>query len=471
MKFMKELLESKTLIEKKIGHKIDYTRRDFLAHGLFGFSAYIALPSIPALVARSAFAAGEERLNGFGLPFMCFDMAGGAALAGNFLVGKAGGPDDWLRSYDTLGWNPRGNGEVDRRFGLPMAAKKSGLFQGLIATMSPEAQARFRMGSVCHFSPLDTSDAKQNTAALVAASGTGGSLIRLGLATRTSSSGGYSDSALLGAKMTPIFFNNVSDLVSLASFGGSPLYGASEEALRLMATASRSLTAEQIERVQTGPGSRMLKDRVRSFLSEPFDVTGVRLDPRSNAAAAAVYGLTPSSSPSSVPVIQATLATNVIDGVVGPSVWTLGGCDYHDGTSTTGDALDRQMGEAIGRAVEYAHRVGRPFFFQLVSDGSCSAPSGSREWRSDTNEGMQIFGYYRPEGAPEFMKENMQIGHFTDAQGAARSTVVGSDPNKAAFAVFANYCHVQGNLDKFREMSRTFSESELQSVLVFAPPA
>jgi hypothetical protein len=470
MKRFQDVIKNKAKREVDVGHKIEWTRRDFLAHGLYSFSACLALPSLPALVAKSAFAATSNEIGSGFIPFMCFDMAGGAALAGNFLVGKDGGPDDWLASYSTLGWNPRGSDKIDRRFGLPMAANKSGIFAGLVATMSPEAQARLRFASVCHFSPLDTGAAKQNMAALATVSGAFGRQFKNGLASLNSLSGGNSDTALTtGMSLKPSYFDNLDSLKALARFGGPVDQNTDAKYLSLMARASNLLTAEQIETVQSGPGSRTLRDRVRQYLAGSGDGAGIEIDPRTEEVIRRIYNIARTTSPIDSRVIQATIVRNVIKGIAGTGVWTLGGCDYHTGNSQFGDAQDREMGEAIGRAVEYAHSVGAPFFFQLITDGSCSAPSGTRNWRSDTNEGMQIFGYYRPEGAPEYNKPNMQIGCFTNGQGADRSTLVGADPHRAALAVFANYCHIQGKLDEFKKITRVFSDRDIEQLLVFSP--
>src|SRR4051812_24064082 len=79
------------------------------------------------------------------VPTLIFDLAGGAALPGNFLVTKEDG--SWLQSYDTLGWDPRESGAVYTGFGLPMAAKASQILQGMLRTMSTGAQAGLRLGS------------------------------------------------------------------------------------------------------------------------------------------------------------------------------------------------------------------------------------------------------------------------------------------------------------------------------------
>ena len=93
-------------------HKRPVTRRDFLAQGFLTGAATVVAPAILGLllnprVARATLLAGPQSLLGVcnitggagKIPFICFDLAGGANIAGsNVLVGKQGGqldlPDD-----------------------------------------------------------------------------------------------------------------------------------------------------------------------------------------------------------------------------------------------------------------------------------------------------------------------------------------------------------------------------------------
>jgi hypothetical protein len=447
--------------EIKLGHKIGMTRRELLAGGVYAFSAGAMMPSLLSLLAREACAA--ETVVPYHLPFICFDMAGGAALPGNFLVGKAGGPNDLLKSYSTLGWNPRYE-ILDSRFGLPAGQYVSGLFRGMVSVMSQAAQERFRLGSVCHFSALDSTENRQNIAAYVVQLRSGGVLYKNGLASMPTASGGNSKSAS-ATDYNPIAVANIDDLARSMAFGGRALAGLGFDDLQSLSLAQKSLGAMQIEHLRSRAGGVALKEKVDHWIRESSDF--LNIDARQNPVAQQVWSISPNSAPVSQAVMQSMICTNAIDGISGPGVWTLGGCDYHDGTSTLGDSKDFEMGLAIGRAVEYAHRKAKPLFIQLITDGSCDALPGTRRWRGDTNEGMQIFGYYKPDGVPEYIKDNVQIGHFNDAQSAERSTLVGSDPRRAALAVFANYCSIAGRLADFQSLAGVFSETELESLLIF----
>ena len=119
------------------------TRRDFLSHGLISFGAWAAVPSVLGIGMQKALAAdcGGGAVSSM-TPFMVFDMAGGASLPGNFLVGKQGGPQDLLASYSQLGWNPRESGGLNTDFGLPMSAKYSKMLAGILKNSSAEERAK-----------------------------------------------------------------------------------------------------------------------------------------------------------------------------------------------------------------------------------------------------------------------------------------------------------------------------------------
>ena len=80
---------------------------------------------------------------------------------------------------------------------------------------------------------------------------------------------------------------------------------------------------------------------------------------------------------------------------------------------------------------------------------------------------MTVVGYFNPNAAPEMRRT--QIGRYTDGQGADRSTLIGSDPAKVAYAVFANYLSVIGRRGEFSSIAgRVFnSEADVDSLLIF----
>src|SRR5574342_171557 len=95
-------------------HPRPITRRQFLAQGFLSGSAMVIAPSLAGFF-RSSAAQAQALDCGLGfsptgrIPFMVFDLAGGASTAGsNVLVGKQGGQLDLLSvdGYGRLGIPP-----------------------------------------------------------------------------------------------------------------------------------------------------------------------------------------------------------------------------------------------------------------------------------------------------------------------------------------------------------------------------
>src|SRR3954469_18606490 len=128
-------------------HKRPVTRRDFLAQGFTSGAATVLAPTLLAAllkpgtahaVASTTLSTDIQRLKSAGvcnivpgagkIPFICFDLAGGANIAGsNVLVGQPGGQLDFLstQGYSKLGIpgnmvpNASATGTfVDTQFGL-----------------------------------------------------------------------------------------------------------------------------------------------------------------------------------------------------------------------------------------------------------------------------------------------------------------------------------------------------------------
>ena len=121
-------------------HKKPTTRREFISLGLVIVGGVLFAPRIGKSLSLSNTLSALQEPRAQQIPFLVYDLAGGAALPANFLVGAAGGPQDLLPSYDQLGWNPR-TGGFDDRFGLPLAKPEvSGIMRGLLEVLSPEVK-------------------------------------------------------------------------------------------------------------------------------------------------------------------------------------------------------------------------------------------------------------------------------------------------------------------------------------------
>lgn len=455
-------------------HPRPLTRRQFLSQGLISYSASMFVPSVFSMAfgSKSVFAEGSI---GADVPFLVFDLAGGAAMPANFLVGGAGGPEDLLKSYDTLGWDPRAGGSLDRSFGLPLAAangggKDSKILAGILATASEGARHNLRMGSFCHFSQDDSSNNKTSAVALVAKAGLRGHHIPNGLGQNASLSGGNSEAIGAEPLYKPLQIKRVTDVTESLSYGPG-LKDFPSAALRALGLGARRLSALQnnkLDKKQRGNELGQATDKAHEAnLVYAEGVKGV--DPRQEEQFKTIYGLNEVTGPDNADAVKASIVMNVLKRNVGPGVITIGGCDYHDSTQTTGDNKDLEIGREIGRAVEAAHQLGKPLFFQILTDGGVYAKDGKREWIGDSGDrSLSVVGFYNPKGASN--QPRLQVGRYTDGQGIDRDSLVGSDPVKAAYAVFANYLNVCGRLGDFEKVAPrgVFTPQELDSLLVFS---
>lgn len=406
--------------------------------------------------------------------YMVFDMAGGASMPGNFLAGKEGGPEDLLKSYDLLGWNPYQSGALNHDFGLPMSAQHSQILAGILANASAEARANLRMGSLCHFAQDDSSSNKLNSACLAVKAGVSGKFIGNGMGLVESVSGGNSAPVAASNTYKSILVRSVSDIFGMTNFGGAALKEFQISQKIALAQNGLELSQMQIADYAQMIDSEVLADQSECAYSSSMkfltDVSG--LDPRTDADTQAVYQIDQNSGVMDKNVIAAALSMNVIKGNSGPSTWTLGGCDYHDGSQTSGDAKDLEMGVQIGKAVELAHRLKKPFFFQLLTDGGVFSGKGNRSWNGDSGDKcMTVIGYYDPKAPRKMIRH--QVGYYTDGQGAERSTLIGSEPALVGYAVLANYLNICGRLSDFSKIAPGVFETaaKLKSVLLFEGPA
>lgn len=454
-----------------VSHGRPINRRDALTQAAGGFAALSLLPQRFGFGTSTAFGAEVEcagQVSGL-TPFMVFDMAGGAALPANFLVGRPSAKDiDLLPSYDRLGWDPRKD-KIDQSLGIPMASELSGLYLGIVSATSPQARANFRMGSFCHIAQDDTTSNRLSAMSLVSQYGVRGMFITNSMGIRNSKSGGNSDVALQDDTLKPAFISSVGDILGAVSYGGAALKPLRKEAVKALAESGLEISRLQLRALMERPNGKMLHQLMECGYRKNIELvngaTGV--DPRSDPVFQQVYGINANTAVGDVNAVAAGLSMNSLKGFSGPSCWTLLDCDYHDGTSTKGDRLDREMGVQIGRAVEAAFRLKRPLFFQLITDGGCSNAVGTRKWTSDSGDKcMSVIGYFHPTKVPEM--ERVQVGHYTDGQGAAQNTLVGGSPIRAAYAAFANYLNIHKKLGDFQRLvPGVFTDEELRQILIF----
>ena len=187
------------------------TRREFISQGLMAGSATLFGASVFSLFAnpRQAAAALSSDLenlkescgiavSGAGkIPFICFDLAGGANIAGsNVLMGKAGGQMDFLTTagYNKLGLPgdmlPSDPAFVNEELGLAFHSD-SGFLRGIMQSTSASTRAGVDGAIIAARSENDTGNNPHNPMYGIYKAGANGELLTL-IGSQSSESGGNS---------------------------------------------------------------------------------------------------------------------------------------------------------------------------------------------------------------------------------------------------------------------------------------
>src|SRR5215469_3024056 len=161
-------------------HPRPRTRRDFIAAGFLSGPAMVMAPAwLGALLKANRANAGAPPLDadispllaklecnvpasGIGLPFICFDLAGGANLVGSeVIVGQQGGQSNFLTTagYGKLGvpgnMVPSSSANIDSSLGLLWHADGA-IKRGIMTMITPATAAGINGAVICAMSQNDT---------------------------------------------------------------------------------------------------------------------------------------------------------------------------------------------------------------------------------------------------------------------------------------------------------------------------
>ncbi|HUJ53105.1 MAG TPA: hypothetical protein VLX08_06100, partial [Steroidobacteraceae bacterium] len=225
-------------------HKRPVTRRDFLAAGMLSSSGVVLAPAwlgalLKAQRANAALATDIQNMlapgqcnvptKATGIPFICFDLAGGANLVGSeVLVGQQGGQSNFLSTagYELLGvpgnMVPSSTANIDPSLGLLWHADGA-IKRGILSVATTPATAAGTSGAVlCATSQNDTQSNPHNPMYGIAMANSKGLLLNL-IGTVSSVSGGNSmaPTALINPAFQPTTINQPSDATGLVSTGGA----------------------------------------------------------------------------------------------------------------------------------------------------------------------------------------------------------------------------------------------------------
>lgn len=486
-------------------HAPPLTRREFIARGLRGGMASVAALSLPALFAnpRQAWAALSPDIaalrdscgitvQGAGrIPFICFDLAGGANIAGgNVVVGGQGGQFDFLptAAYAKLGLPPGmipganepgaplgGNGNhTNTRLGLAFH-NDSGMLRGILDRASGSTVGNVNGAVLAARSENDTANNPHNPLYGIFRAGANGSLLPL-CGTQNSDSGGNSvfPPLLFDASARPVKIDRPADVTGLVDTGRLVGLLSQADTVAVMESIAR-ISNDKLNYVSTGiTADAVLKDLVRcgyvkaADLADRFgnpDTLSVLADPL-------ITGGSPIFTSAEITgdgefARTASVMKLVVNGYAGAGCITLGGYDYHTGERGTGELRDRRAGQCIGACLEYAARVGVPLMIYVYSDGGVFSNGmiddsnegrGKGVWTGDDQQtAASFFLVYNPGGAPQLVAgtaaqqaRRQQIGWYRNSGDVETgSSPVANNVNLLVEAVCLNYLALHGEQAQF----------------------
>ena len=482
-------------------HSMRMSRRQMIARGFRTGAAVVTAPTLFGLFAspRSAHAALSSDLEalkascgiavqGAGkVPFICFDLAGGANIAGsNVLVGGPGGQLDFLSvaGYSKLGLpgnmlpasNPQ-NGTtsfIDRSLGLAFHSD-SAFLRGIAERVSAATAANVNGTVIPARSENDTGNNPHNPMYGIHTAGANGSLLTL-IGSRSSDSGGNSMAplAMIDTSVRPTKVDRPSDVTGLVDVGDLVGLLAQSDAVAVMEAIAR-LSDRKLGRVNTRISSdEVVKELVRCGYVKAADLADrfgnpSTLDPAGDPVIVGSSGIFSSAEFAADDEFRKTASVMklVANGFAGAGTITMGGFDYHTGERATGELRDLRAGRCIGACLEYAARIGVPLMVYVFSDGSVSSNGridnsvnggGKGEWTGDNQAtAASFFLVHNPNGRPALrgattadQARKQQLGFMrASADVETAATPAANNVNLLVETVILNYMALHGEEGAF----------------------
>lgn len=440
-------------------HRQPFTRRDFLAQGYIPMAAYLAVPSVLAMledVAMGITCTAPASAVGM-TPFLVFDLAGGGNIAGsNVIVGKRGGQDDMLTNYNLLGlpasMNPKTNpAMINKDLGIAFHTQ-SALLAGIKAgAPTPTTLANVDGAIFCTTTQDDDAGNPLNPVYWIAKTGRTGEYTSL-LGTSGSQSGGNSavPTASFNPARRPVAITAPKDALGLVNPGklGSLLTPADVDKIM---QAARSMSSSRLAMFETKDISAQMKDLIEcGYITsgELLKVNPADADVTKDTAAATAFNLAVAEQAK-----VATIAKMVLDGKAAAATVSLGGYDYHTGSRTSGETQDKRAGDLIGRVFELAALKQKDIMIYVFTDGGVVANAtadagagGKLGWASDSGvRSAALSLVYKKDGKPAMRNNQRQIGAYTESQAIdTAANLISSNVNNLSKAIVANYLALHG---------------------------
>lgn len=489
-------------------HKRPVTRRDFLSQGFISGGAMAVGGGVLSLFSspREALATLSGDLtpllanpcniatDGAGkIPFIAFDLAGGANMANsNVLIGGEGGQMDFIgtQGYEKCGLPgdmiPSLNDPIS---GLPYANTDFGLAfhldsafrRGMLASMTPGIEANLNGAVIPARSDNDTGNNPHNPLYGIATAGANGSILTLA-GTENSMSGGNSmiPAMMADPELQPTKVDRPSDVTSLVDtgqlvgiLGPQDATAVMESIYRLTDQKMQVITADAVIKDMMSCGYLKAADIADRFGATPLDPALDPLIVDQPGFAPGIFRADEFSGNSrDAREFQKTASVMklVMNGFAGAAVIEMGGYDYHGGARAEGEVKDFRAGRCMGACIEYAARIGVPLMMYVFSDGSLSSNGaidnsqdgrGKGEWVSDNSSTAASFfmvydPYGRPNlmgGTPEIQAQHQQIGHFDMGASVVRgATPAANNVNLLVNTVLMNYMALHGEQAQFENL-------------------
>ena len=480
-------------------HPRPVTRRQFLAQGFLTGSAMVIGPSLAGFF-RSAPARAQALACDIGfsptgrIPFVVFDLAGGASTAGsNVLVGGQGGQLDLLavEGYGRLGIPPAMTPisdplNVNQELGLAFHAD-SAFLRGIQARTTPETRARVNGTVFCARSDNDTGNNPHNPMYGINKAGADGKLVTL-IGTEASDSGGNSQApmAMIDPTVRPTKVDRPSDATGLVDTGKLVTLLPNPADAEAVMLAAQNLSDRKVALMNE---DALVSELIQCAFRETTDLVANFGNPN------ALNPLTDDLITGTNPIFTtaeingtsdfrktASVMKLVVNGFAGAGTIELGGYDYHDGTRATGERKDFIAGQAMGAVLEYAARVNTPVAIYVLSDGSLDSDGvvdGSQDgrdkfgWRGDNSSTAGTFMLvFDPLGRPPLGPAGNQIGWYRDSGNVeTASSRVADEVTLLTQAVVLNYLALHGQAGMLNSVLPGHglgSGSQLDPLIAFA---
>lgn len=514
-------------------HPRPVTRRQFVAQGFMTGAAYTTGAGILSMFSnpREAAAALSGDLsplllnpcqiatNGAGkIPFICFDLAGGANINGsNVLVGQEGGQMDFLSSAGYRKMGLPGDmvpGLVDPTLNLPYENFDLGLGfhldspfrRGIMNSLTAGNEQFINGAAIPARSDNDTGNNPHNPMNGIARAGLGGlgadgSILTLTGSENTASGGNSTlPQSLMDASLTPTKVDRPGDVVNLVDTGDLVGILSKDDATAVMESIYR-ISDRKMDQVNTQiTQDAVIKEMVRCGYLKSADIAdrfgGVPIDPGLDPEIVGPTGIftaaefNENSRDGQEFRKTAAIMKLVVNGYAGAGTIEMGGYDYHGGARAEGEVKDERAGRCMGACLEYAARQGVPLMMYVFSDGSLSsngtidnstAGRGKGEWTSDNSSTAgAFFLVYNPGRrptiigpTPEVQAIHQQIGYM-DAGGSVQraATPAANNVNSLVNTVLLNYMALHGEQGQFGNVfpNHGLGNSTLQdSLTAFTP--